>query len=622
MIRQGLLAAAACAILCGQTPDPAFDPLDRAYRLIAARAYDDAIAAFQEAVRAAPGRASIRKDLAYAYLKTGQTRAARDQFAEAARLDPADAHAALEYAFLCHETGKTAEARRVFDQVRRAAGEDLRAAAETAFQNVDRPLAEGIDRWLKALDANPGDFSAHREVAELAEKRGELALAAEHYLAAWKIRPQSRNLLVDLGRVNLALGRHDAATAALLAASRGGEPRSAEAAKELLPARYPYVYEFRLAIELDPENITLREELGYLLEAMGQTDAARQEFAALAARGGRGRKPERFASAADAAELGDRSYRAGYLQDALRYYAAAREMDPQDYRVMLQTGWTYNVLGQDAEAARWFALASRSPDPAIAGTAKRAYRNLQPTLARWRTTVWLYPTFSSRWNDVFAYGQVKSELRLGRLPLRAYLTARLIGDTHGLLAERPAQYLAEGSLIFGAGMATNYWHGLMLWAEAGSAARYTGPRNRGPRLGPDYRGGVAFCRGFGNPIDAPRHGWFTETNNDAVFVSRFNNDVVFYTQNRAGLTAQPVAALGGLRTQWYWSAHVSADLRREYWANTLETGPGLRFRWPWMPKSWIMSVTLVRGMYRINDGNPWKRTYTDARVGFWFTGTR
>ena len=42
--------------------------------------------------------------------------------------------------------------------------------------------------------------------------------------------------------------RVEEAHAALLAASRGGEPRAAEAARELLPNRYPYVYEFRKAI--------------------------------------------------------------------------------------------------------------------------------------------------------------------------------------------------------------------------------------------------------------------------------------------------------------------------------------------------------------------------------------
>ena len=56
--------------------------------------------------------------------------------------------------------------------------------------------------------------------------------------------------------------------AALLAASRAGEARAAESARELLPTRYPYVYEFQNGLKLDPENIDLRREFGYLLLRM------------------------------------------------------------------------------------------------------------------------------------------------------------------------------------------------------------------------------------------------------------------------------------------------------------------------------------------------------------------
>ena len=157
----------------------------------------------------------------------------------------------LEYAFLCHETGQTARARHAFDQVRRQGDPASRATAEEAFQNIDRPLAEGIARWLRALAANPADYNAHRELAVLAEHREDLPLAAEHYLEAWRLRPQQRSLLVDLGRVRQAMGQSEQAFSALLAASRGEEPRAAQAARELLPDRYPYVYEFKLALDLD-----------------------------------------------------------------------------------------------------------------------------------------------------------------------------------------------------------------------------------------------------------------------------------------------------------------------------------------------------------------------------------
>src|SRR5208283_1948730 len=142
------------------------------------------------------------------------------------------------------------------------------ATAEQAFHNIDAPLAAGIARWLQAVEMGADDFSAHFELATLAEQRGELALAAEHYEKAWRMLPDRRSVLVDLGRVWKALNRTGDANAALLAASRGGEPRAAEMARELLPDRYPYVSEFRRALEIDPKNVELRRELGYLLLRM------------------------------------------------------------------------------------------------------------------------------------------------------------------------------------------------------------------------------------------------------------------------------------------------------------------------------------------------------------------
>ena len=240
MIQITLLVALALQTALTPDPDPAYRPLQHAYDTLRAKEYDQAVAAFQQAIKLAPLRPSIHKDLGYTLLKIGENEAARDQFAEAMRLDPADQHVALEYAFLCFETKEQTEARRIFERIRKTGD----ATAEQAFQNIDLPLATGIARWRKALETSPDNFSAHRELATLAEQRGELELAAEHYEKAWKLKPEERSLMLDLGRVWKLLGRDEEASYVLLAASRGGQPRVAEKARELLPARYPYVYEF------------------------------------------------------------------------------------------------------------------------------------------------------------------------------------------------------------------------------------------------------------------------------------------------------------------------------------------------------------------------------------------
>src|SRR5271155_2841637 len=99
----------ATALAWAQTPDPSYEPLRLAYESLQNKQYDRAIESFQLAIEAAPSRPAIRKDLAYVYLKVGETEAAREQFAAAMRLDPSDFHVALEYAFLCNENKMQAE---------------------------------------------------------------------------------------------------------------------------------------------------------------------------------------------------------------------------------------------------------------------------------------------------------------------------------------------------------------------------------------------------------------------------------------------------------------------------------------------------------------------------------
>jgi len=673
MLGRAVQLLLACCALWAQAPDPAYAPLDRAYQALRASRYEEAVAAFLLAVELAPARAAIRKDLAYTYLKIGENEAAREQFAEAMRLDPQDHHVALEYAFLCYETGRRAVARRVFDRVRRSGDPVSRATAEQAFQNVDRPLAEAIARWQAALAKNPQDFGSHLELARLAEERDELELAAEHYEKAWRLRPAERSVLVDLGRVWKAQGKLEEAHAALLAASRGAEPYAAERARELLPARYPYVYEFRKALELDPANAELRRELAYLLLEMDRRSEAEQEFRTLAqtapedllsaaqlgflllnrkqqeaamplltrvldgadeeladrVRRALGlpqtlrRRPEtpRRSLSVEAKMLAERSYQAGYLKDALKYLQVAHETDPADFAVMLKLGWTHNLMGQDEQAIRWFRMARNSPDPAVAAEADRAWQNLRPAMARIRTTLWLLPFYSSRWRDVFSYGQLKSELRIGRLPFRPYLSLRFIGDTRRTTGGALPQYLSESALIAAAGVASRSWRGLVLWAEAGTAVSYLSRRPEIGRMRPDYRGGAAFGRGYGHMLGGESSGGFFEIGADGVFISRFNDDLLFYWRNRSGYTAPVTESLGGLATQWYWNWNAATDARRQYWANFLESGPGVRFRWNWMPPALVFSVDLLRGIYTINRGNPRRPNFWDLRAGFWYAAS-
>jgi len=656
----------ACGLAGGQTPDPAYEALNKAYQALRGRNYDDAIALFLKAIEAAPQRPALRKDLAYTYLKIGENVAARDQFREAMRLDPKDFHVALEYAFLCNETKEQAQARRVFNRVRKAGDPESRATAERAFQNIDGPLADGIARWTKAIQMGADNFSGHLELATLAEQRDELELAAQHYEKAWRLIPERRSVLVDLGRVLKALNRTEEANAALLAASRGGEPRAAEAARELLPTRYPYVSEFQRALDLDPKNLDLRRELAYLLLRMNRQSDAEKEFRTLVsmsetdylsaaqlgflllARGDttaampllervmkgadedlanrvravlrlpqtlQKRTVQPAPPSIDAKVMAERSLKAGFVRDALKYLQLAQEDDPADFAVMLKLGWTYNLLHNDRLAIRWFDLARKSPDPKIAKEANTAYHNLRPSFETFRTTLWMFPMYSTRWSDFFSYAQVKTELHLN-LPVHPYLSLRFVGDTRGTIGPEGSsgiapQYLSESALIPGLGLATSVWHGAMGWAEAGSSIGYLTHH-----MLPDYRGGVSFTKGFGHLLKSKTGGVFFETNDDGIFVSRFDKDFLLYSQNRVGYT--PV--LGFFQSQFYWNVNLTVDQKREPWANFFETGPGVRFRVASMPSSLYLTVNYLRGNYTI-PGDAYGPTFNDFRAGFWYAFT-
>lgn len=648
-----------CLCARAQGTDPAHEVLTCAYEALRGRDYEKAVAGFVRGIELAPRRASIRKDLAYTYLKIGEPELAREQFREAMLLEPADLHVAKEYAFLCFETRQRAQARRVFDRIRKTGD----TSAQEAFENIDRPLREGIERWTKAIAMGADNFSGHFELATLAEQRDESELAAAHYEKAWRILPDRRSVLLDLGRVWKALNRTDDANAALLAASRGGEPRAAESARELLPDRYPFVSEFRLALRLDPGNTEMRRELAYLFLRMNRQSDAEVEFRIvteaapedllsatqlgflLYARGdeagamplfervlagkdedlaNRVRAVRRIpqvlrtradvhpssmdARSIDAKLMAERSLKAGYMKDALTYLRIAHEADPVDFNVMLKLGWTYNTLKQDSEAVRWFELARRSPDPLLSAEANAAHRNLRSSTARVRVSAWAFPMFSSRWQDVFTYAQAKVELG-AKWPVHPYISARFIGDTRRTTGGIFPQNLSESSVIGAVGIATRTWRGATGWFEGGSAVSY----RKGGML-PDYRGGVSWLRGFGATLSGEKKGWFGETGADAVFVSRFGDDLLLYAQNRGGFTT----TLAGVRTQFFWNANGTTDSRKEHWANFGETGPGIRMIPPAAPSSTFFSLSLLRGAYSKNEGNPRRPNFTDIRAGFWY----
>ncbi len=67
--------------------------------------------------------------------------------------------------------------------------------------------------------------------------------------------------------------------------------------------------------------------------------------------------------------------------------------------------------------------------------------------------------------------------------------------------------------------------------------------------------------------------------------------------------------------------NFTGDLKRQYWANFVETGPGVRFHWNGTPDALTMTVSALRGVYLVNQGNPRKPNFDDVRIGAWYALT-
>ena len=649
-----LLASLSIGPATAQTgPKSGDDPGDAAYRALRAGELDRAVALFRQAIAARPDVAPLRKDLAYALLKTGEREQARDQFAEALRIDPNDEQSALEYGFLCYETKRPVQARRIFLRWKELGTEQTRAAAAAAFENIDRPLREGIDRWKAAVAAAPDQWSAHEELARLAEQRDELALAAEHYQKAWQLRPDERRLMIDLARVLKEQGKLRESMALLLAASRSPQARVTEMARELMPARYPYLYEFEDALQADPDNPNLRREYAFLLLAMARNAEARRQLeiqvhehpddrlsgdqlrllkqpatpppqpAAVLVTTRPAAPPP---GAISDKEMGMKSYHRGYLQDALRYLQASWEQKPGDPEVALQLGWTLNLLQHDDQALVWFDRARRSGSPETSKEADRAYHNLRASKRAVRVTVWALPMYSSHWGSMFMYSQAKVEgVRLKKWGFQPYLSLRWVGDTKTCTmlvdCQGAGPMLSDSAVIAAVGVNRFLTPHLFVWGEAGRAFSYASNNPASGPGQPDYRGGASYLRGWGTAANSGESGWFTEAGTDAVYVSRYDHNSLLYSQVRRGYTLPEMP--GGLRLQPLWNLNYTVDARRQWWGNFAETGPGVRFRWAGLPPSLSFRTDFLRGAYLADrQDNPHPRTYWDARASLWYAITR
>ena len=660
---QATAATEALGKLAGSPP--LGEALAEGYEALRQNELSKAVAAFRRATDLAPDQPEVHKELAYALLRTGETEAGAEALEEAVRLDPEDERAALELAFLEYETGERAESLARFSSLRQAKDPQVRQTAAETASRIEAELDESIARWEGVTAGDPRNRAAQLELADLYERRGRPAEAAARRTIAYPLPGSNPDeILLALARARRAAGQEVAANGALLLASRSDEVRIAETARDRLPDRHPYVSEFKAALALAPGRSALRRELAYLLLEVDDRSEAIEQFEilhrespddlGLAAQLGflyadeqdverarpllekarkttdpalQQRVEQRLLDMrADLArphrEMGQRSLELSYLPAAVREFQRAFEINPRDYEAAYGLAVAQNMMGEDQRALRWFTVAANSDDPALAAKAQQAYRSLAPQfdVNPVRTSVWIYPLASSRWNTVFGYGQAKTEFHVGGLPVRPYLSLRLAGDVRQRTGGTSPQLLSESALIGAFGLRLPLPQGVTLWGEAGESFSYLHDRPEGvPGAAPDYRGGLNWFRARGPNLGGNEAGFFQETNLDVVYISRFDNNVIAYGQHKPGFR---LPTLGWLRMLVYFNLNLTIDSKRLYWANFAEAGPGLRLRVPSVKPPMDFSVDFVRGVHLTNEGNPRRPNYWDLRAAIWYSFSR
>ena len=171
--------------------------------------------------------------------------------------------------------------------------------------------------------------------------------------------------------------------------------------------------------------------------------------------------------------LGERSYQAGFLKDAKRYFLAAREQNPVDAAIALKLGWTNNMLHDDAAALHWFDIARKSDDPAIAAEASTSVRESAPGRRA-------LPHHALGLSALFLALARSLRLRPGQDGNEDEEDSRSVPTfrcdswaTNGAPPAASRRRISRKARSSSAsGVATRSWHGAMGWFEAGTTIGY------------------------------------------------------------------------------------------------------------------------------------------------------
>jgi tetratricopeptide (TPR) repeat protein len=316
-------------------------PLPDAYRAIAAKNYEAAIPHLQAALKSAPRRADIRKQLGFAYAETGQLELAIAEFERVCQANPRDFSARLQLAYFYDRAHRPQEALESFLYV--AVGRDAKSA-RVARAELD----------VRRGRAQAGDAASLRALRLIVTRLEGPPAAVRALSALAAANPADAAAALELGLAYQREARRELAQAYLLSAQRLGDRDIAQQSAEHLQGRDALAL-LRAAAAAHPNDAGVRREMAFVLAARGDAAGAREQFQAAVHT-----DPGDLWSQGELFFLGDQAA-----------WQKAQTLALGEGREAMQVGQWY--LSRNPERAEAFLeLAQLSADPAIAAAARQA----------------------------------------------------------------------------------------------------------------------------------------------------------------------------------------------------------------------------------------------------------
>ena len=317
---------------------------------------------------------------------------------------------------------------------------------------------------------------------------------------------------------------------------------------------------FETASMLDPQNVLIKKQLGYL--SINQKN----------------------------------------FDNALKYFISADQILPSD-TTKLQIAYLLNTLNRNSEALDYFYKIRYSDDPDIRSKAQSAIIVLEANKPiqkfPWWGEIYTSPYFDNRFHTIFNFLQIKEGYYLTTNKTFSILgTLQITSDTKSKSTGQVPEIFSDNAVIFGAGLNYNPFVGLNLIAQTGIAIDLIKTEGKA-KIKQDFRTILSYGNGFYPEISIPSTPEFVfkplaDLYGSFGYYSRYKNSIGY------------ASLKGGFRffewrkssNDFYLKLNFAMDIEKEYYNNIIESGAGLKF----IPDHSIglsLLVEFLRGKYLI-----------------------